>query len=108
MTAINRIERRFTQIEHAEDFLGSEDGVDKLDGITMMLIAIGELLKRLDRELDESLADRYPSVDWKGAKGVRDFLSHHYFAVDAEVIFDICENKIQDLKKAISTLQTTY
>ncbi|HSN76716.1 MAG TPA: hypothetical protein VL334_16715 [Anaerolineae bacterium] len=42
-TAIERIERRSAGIERAEDFLASDDGIDRLDGITMMLIAIGEL-----------------------------------------------------------------
>lgn len=45
-----------------------------------------------------------PQVDWKGAKGIRDFLSHHYFSVDAEVIFDVCENKLVGLKQAVLSL----
>lgn len=45
-----------------------------------------------------------PQVDWKGAKGIRDFLSHHYFPVDAEVIFDVCENKLVGLKQAVLSL----
>jgi hypothetical protein len=39
VTAIERIERRAAGIERAEDFLASDDGIDRLDGITMMLIA---------------------------------------------------------------------
>jgi uncharacterized protein with HEPN domain len=77
--AIERIERRFAGIERAEDFLDSDDGIDRLDGITMMLIAIGEQLKQLDGVAQLDLAQRFPDVDWKGAKGIRDFLSHHYF-----------------------------
>ena len=53
------------------------------------------------------MATHYPQVDWKGAKGIRDFLSHHYFLLDAEVIFDVCQNKIEGLKQAILNLYDT-
>ncbi len=101
LIAIARIERRFEGIDSPEDFVATDSGIDRLDGITMMLIAIGEQLKRLDKAMDIDLAVGYPEVDWKGAKGIRDFLNHHYFTVDAEVIFDVCQNKIDGLKRAM-------
>ena len=107
LTAIERIERRFTGIDSADEFLASNGGIDRLDGITMMLIAIGEQLKQLDASPHLDLAARYPQVDWKGAKGIRDFLSHHYFSLDAEVIFDVCQNKLAGLKQAISDLSAS-
>lgn len=106
MVAIARIERRFEGIDEPDDFVIENDGIDRLDGITMMLIAIGEQLKRLDTALEFDLDNAYPEVDWKGAKGIRDFLSHHYFNLDAEVIFDVCENKLSGLKQALLDIQS--
>jgi hypothetical protein len=40
--AFRRIDRRFSMIRSPDDFLDSDDGLDRLDGIAMMLIAIGE------------------------------------------------------------------
>jgi uncharacterized protein with HEPN domain len=40
----------------------------------MMLIAIGESLKNLDKVTGGTLFSRYPEVDWKGAKGIRDII----------------------------------
>lgn len=105
LTAIERIERRFQGIKSADDFLVSNDGIDRLDGISMMLIALGKQVKRLDTVTGIDLTTRYPNVDWRGVKGMRDFLSHHYFIVDAEVIFDVCQNKLADLKQAILDVQ---
>lgn len=104
LTAIGRIERRFADIATPDDFLSSDAGVDRLDGITMMLITIGEQLKQLDAFSTLDLPGRYPEVDWKGAKGIRDFLSYHYFSLDAEVIFDVCQNKLAGLKQAVLNL----
>ena len=108
MTAITRIERRFHGISDPDDFLLDNEGVDRLDGIAMMLIAMGEQLKRLDTAAGIDLDVRYPEVDWKGAKGIRDFLSHHYFVLDAEVVFEVCKTKIGGLKDAIQSMQTEF
>lgn len=93
-------------IDSPDDFVVDNDGLDRLDGITMMLIAMGEQIKRLDTALGIDIGDRYPEVDWRGAKGIRDVLSHHYFIVDAEVIFDVCQNKLAGLKHAILDMQS--
>jgi uncharacterized protein with HEPN domain len=108
LTAIARIERRFADIDSPDDFVSDDEGIDRLDGITMMLIAIGEQLKQLDAVSGVDLDAQYPHVDWKGAKGIRDFLSHHYFVLDAEVIFDVCQTKIEGLKQAILDLHNTF
>lgn len=105
LTAIARIERRFVGIEIPDDFVVDNDGLDRLDGIAMMLIAIGEQLKQLDAIAEIDLNARYPEVDWKGAKGIRDFLSHHYFVLDAEVIYDVCQHKIGGLRTALANLR---
>jgi uncharacterized protein with HEPN domain len=105
ITAIERIERRFAGIDEPEDFLADDAGLDRLDGIAMMLIAVGEQVKLLDSIAEVNLVARHPEVDWRGVKGIRDFLSHHYFVIDAEVIFDVCKNKLGGLKQAINYMQ---
>ena len=107
LTAVSRIERRFKNIQRPDDFVMDDSGIDRLDGITMMLIAIGEQLKQLDKVVEVDLETHYPEVDWKGVKGIRDFLSHHYFVLDAEVIFDVCRNKIDGLADAIDSLDAS-
>ena len=69
-----RIERRFSTIRSPEDFLATEEGLDRLDAICMMLIAIGESIKNLDKITGNALLCKYPEVDWKGAKGARDII----------------------------------
>jgi uncharacterized protein with HEPN domain len=40
---------------------------------------------------------QYPQVEWRKIKGIRDFISHHYFDPNAEVIFGICQNHMDEL-----------
>ncbi len=105
LEASDRIERRFLTIQSSEDFLKSDDGIDRLDAICMMLIAIGESLKYLDKITNGKLFEHYPGVDWKGAKGIRDIISHHYFDVDAEIIFSVCKERLPILTQTIRMIK---
>ena len=104
LESIEKVERRFSGIKAPDDFLRDDEGIDRLDGIVLMLITIGENLKRFQKYGGKPLMDDHPDVDWKGAIGVRDFLSHHYFDLDAEVIFNICVDHISELKHAIADI----
>ncbi len=97
-----RIERRFSSIRTPDDFLATEEGLDRLDAICMMLIVIGESLKNLDKITGSTLLCKYPEVDWRGAKGARDIISHHYFDLNAEVVFGICQS---DMKALVDTIE---
>lgn len=104
LIAVDRVESRSAVIHHPDDFLVSPAGLEKLDSICMMLIAIGESLKNLDKVTKGQLLARYPEVDWQGAKGARDILAHHYFDVNAEAIFGICRKHIPGLRSAIEDM----
>ncbi len=99
-----RIERRFSPVRFPDDFLITDEGLDRLDAICMMLIAIGESLKNLDKLTNGELLARYPGVDWKGAKGARDIISHHYFDLNAEAVFGICQSDIPNLAVTIEKM----
>jgi uncharacterized protein with HEPN domain len=102
--ALKKIERRFSGITSYDDFLDTDNGIDMLDGIAMMLIAIGENFKKIDKKTEGKLLTKYPYINWAGVKGVRDVLSHHYFNLDAEEIFHICTNELQPLKNAVKEM----
>jgi uncharacterized protein with HEPN domain len=78
-------------------FLGTDDGLDKLDSISMRLVAIGEGFKNVDKITSKQLLLNYPEIPWKQVKRIRDIISHHYFDLDSEIIFEICQNEIDKL-----------
>jgi uncharacterized protein with HEPN domain len=102
--AIQKIKKRFEPIKSADQFTNSDEGMEKLDAICMQLIAVGESLKNLDKITSKKVLYKYPEIDWKKVMGMRDIISHHYFDVDAEAIFDVCENHIDKLEKTIKKI----
>lgn len=104
LDAVERIIKRFEPVDSADFFSDTPGGMEKLDAICMLLIAVGESLKRIDKITNKSLLQGYPDVDWKGVKGMRDIISHHYFDVDAEEIFWVCENHIAVLAETLEKI----
>ena len=102
--AIEKVKKRFAPINSAEKFTNSDEGMEKLDSICMQLIAIGESLKNLDKLTSKKVLSNYSEIDWKKVMGMRDIISHHYFDVDAEAIFDVCENHIDILGNTIKKI----
>lgn len=102
--AVRKILKRFESVETVSFFTDTTEGMEKLDAICMLLIAVGESLKNIDKITDKKLLIQYPDIDWKGAKGLRDIMAHHYFDVDAEEIFWVCEHHLTPLADVIQTI----
>lgn len=102
--AVQRVLKRFEPVTSVDYFTDSPEGMEKLDAICMLLIAVGESLKNIDKITEKKLLPNYPEIDWKGAKGMRDVISHHYFDIDADQIFWVCENKMKPLGEAIKRI----
>ena len=102
--AAQTVLKKFKSVKSVDAFTDSPAGMEKLDAICMQLIAIGESLKNLDKITNSTLLCQYPEIDWKGAKGLRDIISHHYFDIDIEVIFTVCKDKIEPLANTVKRM----
>lgn len=102
--AIEVIQKRRKGINSFEDFIKDDDGLTKLDSICMQFINIGESLKEIDKITSNKFLQKYPEIDWKAAKGMRDVITHHYFDIDAEIVLDTIEDKIPMLLKIINKM----
>ena len=103
--AIETVDERCSFVKHQDDFIDTKEGQEKLDSICMKLIAVGESLKKIDHLTDKKLLSNYPQIEWKKIKGIRDFISHHYFDLDAEMIFGICKDNIKDLLMVLKQIE---
>ncbi|MCP4345797.1 MAG: DUF86 domain-containing protein [Desulfobacterales bacterium] len=96
--------KRFEPIKSVEDFTSSDWGLEKLDAICMQLITIGESLKNLDKVTNNALLPNYPQIEWKKVKGMRDIITHHYFDLNADAIYDVCQNHVEHLSEIIKIM----
>lgn len=80
-------------------------GLEKLDSICMQLINIGEALKRIDKITQQKLLNQYPQVEWLKVMGMRDIITHHYFDIDAETVYTVCDEHIPQLEKVLRIIR---
>ena len=77
-----------------DDFTSSRMCVD---AVIKNFLIIGEAVKKIPGEMKSE----HTSTDWKNIAGLRDVLVHAYFRIDDEILWDIIQNKLENLKYAI-------
>ena len=96
-------------LEEAEFLVSSSAGLDraKLEAdpvlaraFTRSLEIIGEATKKLSADLKR----RYPDVEWRKMAGMRDRLTHDYFDVQYDIVWDVVCKKIPALRERISEI----
>lgn len=105
LTSIVLIKRRFDIINSGDDFLHTDDGLDKLDSISMRLLAIGEALKNIDKREQDFLLEVADKIYWSKIIKTREILTHHYVDIDSETVYEICDTKLEELNQNILKLK---
>ncbi len=97
LSDINKIKSKCVEIKAPEDLRDS----DVLDVICMRLISIGESVKSIDKLTNRQLLSKFNEISWRDLKGMRDFIAHQYFRVDADIIYDICKQHLEALERVV-------
>ena len=97
LTSIEKIER-YTANMNQISFMADERTID---AVSHNLQIIGEAVKKIPAEL----RDRYPQIEWRKIAGLRDTIAHAYFSIDDEIIWDIVENKLTELRDCIAIVK---
>ena len=106
LESIRLVRRRFEPINSGDDFLEDDDGLDRLDAISMRIQSIGEALKNLHKREEALLLKVENKAYWSTIIKARDFISHHYVDLDAEIIFEICSEELNRLDENIRQLKS--
>ncbi|MDH3673399.1 MAG: DUF86 domain-containing protein [Gammaproteobacteria bacterium] len=70
------------------------------DAVIRNLEVIGEATKALSEEIRRKHSD----IPWDGMAGMRDILIHHYMGVDLEIVWDVSQSKLEDLRSQIQSV----
>ena len=103
-STIERIINNSQAIDDSQYYVLSPAGMERLESTCMLLLAIGECIKGIDKMTRKQLLPNYPEVDWKGAMGIRDIIAHHYFDIDESIVFDVVKNKLPGMLETINKM----
>lgn len=103
-STIERIIENSENIESSDYYLLSSTGMERLESTCMLLLAIGESIKGIDKMTNKELLCKYPDTDWKGAMGIRDIIAHHYFDIDESIVFSVVKEKLPGMLLTINKI----
>lgn len=77
-----------------ETFVGDRKTVD---AVVRNLEIIGEAVK----QLPDAFRVRYPTIPWQKIAGLRDILTHAYFGVDEQILWDVVTARLPELAECV-------
>lgn len=113
--SLNRIRGLFNQIRQAilhlkewnQDILSSDDyycspeGMKVLAASCMLIEAIGESVRQIDKISQSKPLCERPEIPWQDVIGIRNHIAHGYFDIDGDMVLDVVKNDLDDLLTAV-------
>lgn len=87
-------------LEDMNVLLSSPSGMQDLAGNCMLIMAIAEGFKKIDKMTDESLLVLRPEIPWKQVFGLRNRIAHGYFDIDVDIISEVIKEDLGPLLEA--------
>ena len=111
MTPINRdynlyLEDMLTSMLRIEEYIGEMEFKEfkmnymVVDAVVRNFEIIGEAAKNIPDQIKE----KYPEIPWKKMYGLRNLISHEYFGVDYEMIWQIITEDLPQNMKDMSKI----
>lgn len=90
---------RYTEGRQVDTFAGDDMAYDA----TLRNL---EILGEAAKQIPEDIRDHHPAVDWRGIAGLRDVLSHAYFALDDATLWKIVRHDVPELVKHLEEIES--
>lgn len=91
-------------VQSTDEWINSPSGMQKLAANCMLIEAIGEAVKQIDKRGGEELLNLRPEIPWKNVMSMRNHIAHGYFDLDDEFVLAVVRDDLKPLLQAIEHL----
>jgi uncharacterized protein with HEPN domain len=77
------------------------DGVLADEMLQVWVLHHLQIIGEACRCLSVGFRERNPNDVWSKAAGLRNILAHHYFDIDAEIVWDVVQNDLGPLRRLV-------
>lgn len=106
--AIEQLQDWNKDIQNADDYYSTPEGMKNLAASCMLIEAIGEGVKQIDKLTQSRLLDERPEIPWQDVIGIRNHIAHGYFDIDGDIVLDVIKNNLDELLAAINYFITKF
>jgi len=89
--------------------------IDRSRGLTFESFAADEVLRRAfvrsleilgeaAKKVPDDFRAAHPEIAWRAIAGMRDRLIHDYFGVDFELVWDVVQHRVPELRRQLVTV----
>jgi uncharacterized protein with HEPN domain len=100
-TAIRQLKEWNDEVTSADYYYMSPGGMQKLAANCMLIEAIGESIKQIDKITKGGLLPERQEIPWLDVMGIRNHIAHGYFDIDGDLIYSTIKNDLDALQEAI-------
>ena len=106
--AIEQLQDWNKDILNVDDYYSTPEGMKNLAASCMLIEAIGEGVKQIDKLTQSRLLDERPEIPWQDVIGIRNHIAHGYFDIDGDIVLDVIKNNLDELQAAINYFITKF
>ena len=96
-SAIQNLQSWNKDVQSADHWLSSADGMKTLAANCMLIEAIGEGFRNIDERTAGQLLPHRPEIPWREVIGMRNHIAHGYFDINADLVWDVIRNDLSHL-----------
>lgn len=99
---VTSIDRILDYTSQGRDFFFADRKTQ--DAVVRNLEIIGEAVKNVS----EMTRRNHPEVPWRKVTATRDRVIHGYFNVDLDIVWEVVEHEVRDLRERIAAILQSY
>ena len=106
--AIEQLQDWNKDILNVDDYYSTPEGMKNLAASCMLIEAIGEGVKQIDKLTQSRLLDERPEIPWQDVIGIRNHIAHGHFDIDGDIVLDVIKNNLDEMLAAINYFSTKF
>jgi len=94
------------EIERIRQFTKDVKKPEDLEQNVMLFYAVLKAFENIGeatKNIPENIREKYP-YQWKKVAGLRDIITHEYWGIDAEIIYDVISSKLPELEEIVQNI----
>ncbi len=94
-------------VESTDVWTSSSSGMQNLAANCMLIEAIGEAVKKIEKRAGREFLNQRPEIPWQDVMSMRNHIAHGYFELDDAYVLSVIKNDLAPLLEAVDYLIAT-